>query len=173
LRCQEPEEAKESIMPYRLEDITAAERMEVATLLLAAEGAYGLVTGLARERGTSRPFLYALRDRARTALAQAVVPGRAGRPTREAGVVIDRHAVERDVVVLSQVVHASVRGIQECLEEMVGVERSVGWIEGVLQEAGRRAEGLVAVPDGPRQVAADEVYAGDSRCWRWWSRAVG
>jgi len=40
------------------------------------------------------------------------------------------------------------------------VERSVGWIEGVLQEAGRRAEGLVAVPDGPRQVAADEVYAG-------------
>lgn len=40
------------------------------------------------------------------------------------------------------------RGIQECLEEMVGVERSVGWIEGVLQEAGRRAEALVAVPDG-------------------------
>jgi len=147
-------------MPYRLEDITAAERMEVATLLLAAEGAYGLVTGLARELGTSRQFLYDLRDRARTALAQAVVPGRAGRPTREARLVIDRHAVERDVVVLSQVGHASVRGIQECLEEMVGVERSVGWIEGVLQEAGRRAEGLVAVPDGPRQVAADEVYAG-------------
>ena len=32
-------------MPYRLEDITAAERMEVATLLLGPEGAYGLVTG--------------------------------------------------------------------------------------------------------------------------------
>ncbi len=147
-------------MPYRLEDITAAERTKVATLLLAAEGEYGLVTGLARELGTSRQFLYDLRDRARTALTQAVAPGRAGRPAQDERLVIDRHAVARDVVVLSQVAHASVRGIQECLEEMVGVERSVGWIEGVLQEAGRRAEGLVAVPEGPRQVAADEVYAG-------------
>jgi len=101
LEVSRTQETKESIMPYRLEDSTAAERMEVATLLLAAEGAYGLVTGLARELGTSRQFLYALRDRARTALAQAVVPGRAGRPTRDARVVIDRHAVERDVVVLS------------------------------------------------------------------------
>ncbi len=56
-------------MPYRLEDSTAAERMEVATLLRAAEGASGLGTGLARERSTSRQFVYDLRDRARTALA--------------------------------------------------------------------------------------------------------
>ena len=146
-------------MPYRLEHITAAERMAVATVLLAGEGQYGVVTALAGALGTSRQFLYTLRDRARTALAQAVAPGRPGRPTVAAQLVVDRAAVERDVVILSQVAHASVRGIQECLEEMVGVERSVGWIEGVLQEAARRAEGLTPVPEGPRQVAADEVYA--------------
>jgi len=69
--------------------------------------------------------------------------------------VVDEAAVERAVLVLSQVGHASVRGVQESLGEMLGVERSAGWIEGVLQEAAR----LTAVPEGPRQVAADEVYA--------------
>jgi len=43
---------------------------------------------------------------------------------------------------------------------VLGVERSVGWVEGVLQEAARRADAVQATPEGPRQVAADEVYAG-------------
>ena len=74
--------------------------------------------------------------------------------------MIDRAAVERAAVVLSQVGPAAVRGIQECLAEVLGVERSVGWVEGVLQEAARRADAVQATPEGPRQVAADEVYAG-------------
>jgi hypothetical protein len=41
-------------MPDRLEHITAAERVEIASLLLATEGAYGVVSGLARELGWAR-----------------------------------------------------------------------------------------------------------------------
>jgi len=89
-----------------LEHITAAERMAVATVLLAGEGQDGVVTALAGALGTSRQFLYTRRDRARTALAQAVAPGRPGRPTVAAQLVVDRAAVERDVVILSQVAHA-------------------------------------------------------------------
>jgi hypothetical protein len=98
-------------------------------------------------------------------MERAVAPGQPGRPTVDGRLVIDRAAVERAAVeraavVLSQVGPAAVRGIQECLAEVLGVERSVGWVEGVLQEAARRADAVQATPEGPRQVAADEVYAG-------------
>jgi len=98
-------------MPDRLEHITAAERVEIASLLLATEGAYGVVSGLARELGTSHQFLYELRARARAAMERAVAPGQPGRPTVDGRLVIDRAAVERAAVVLSQVGPAAVRGI--------------------------------------------------------------
>jgi len=146
-------------MPYRLEHITADARVEIGCACLLFAGTYGLMTHLAREVGVSRQFLYKMRARTRAALEQALAPGVAGRPAVEERLVVDDAVVERAVLVLSQVGHASVRGVQESLAEILGVERSVGWIEGVLQEAARRAEGLTAAPEGPRQVAADEVYA--------------
>ena len=73
---------------------------------------------MAREVGTSRQFLCALCDRAWTALAQALAPGQPGRPPVKRRLVIDQVAMERDVVVvLSQVAHASVRGISGMLGE--------------------------------------------------------
>jgi len=146
-------------MPYRVEHITADDRMEIGCACLLFAGEYGLMTQVAREVGVSRQFLYKMRARTRAAREQALAPGVAGRPAVEERLVVDDAAVKRAVLRLSQVGHAAVRGIQECLADMRGVERSVGWIEGVLQEAARRAEVLTAAPEGPRQVAADEVYA--------------
>lgn len=131
--------------PYRLEHSTAAERMERTSLLLATEGEYGVVTALARELGTSRQFLYYYSAGTHADGAGAGPGPRSGRPTVDRRLVVDRTALERAVLVLSQVGHASVRGIQECLEEMWGVARSVGWIEGVLQEAAERGVAIAGV----------------------------
>src|SRR5437899_1149781 len=89
-------------MPVRLEHSTVAERMDLGCLLLLSAGQYGLITHVAHDLGTSRQFLYTLRHTARTALEQAFAPRQAGRPCREQRLLVDRTALERSVVVLSQ-----------------------------------------------------------------------
>ena len=70
-------------------------------------------------------------------------------------------AVPRAILVRSQVAQAAVRESQECLSEVLGVTRSVGYLEGVVPEAGRRAQALAVVPPVPLQVAAEEPCAAD------------
>jgi hypothetical protein len=146
-------------MPFRLEHITLAERMELGCLCLLGQGRYGVITDLAAALGTSRQFLYRLRARAHRALEGALAPGQPGRPALDRRLVVDERAVQRAILVLSQVAQASVREIQECLGELLGIARSVGYIEGVLQEAGRRAQALAVVPAAPLHVEADETFA--------------
>ena len=146
-------------MPFRLEHITLADRLELGCLCLLGAGQYGLITDLAAALGTSRQFLYTLRARARQALERGLAPGQPGRPGVDRRLEVDDLAVQRAVLVLSQVAQASVREIQECLREILGVERSVGYIAGVLQEAGRRAQALAVVPPGPLHIEADETFA--------------
>jgi len=73
--------------------------------------------------------------------------------------VVDRAAGARALLVLHRVAGAAVRPIQECLAEILGVERSLGSIEAVLQEAARRALALAPAPPRPPQALADEVFA--------------
>ncbi len=151
-------------MPFRLEHITLADRMELGCRCLLQAHQYGLVTQLAREHGTSRQFLYELRERAQSALENALAARTPGRPTIDQRLVVDQNHLERSILVLNQVAYASVRSIQVCLEELLEARRSLGSIEVVLTEAARRAEALVVVPrqDGPLQVGslvADELYA--------------
>jgi hypothetical protein len=146
-------------MPFRLEHITLAERVELGCLCLLGAGRYGLITALAGELGTSRQFLYTLRARAHQALARALAAGPPGRPAVEQRLVVDELAVQRAILVLSQVAQASVREIQECLGEVLGVTRSVGYIDGVVQEAARRARALSVAPPAPVHAEADELFA--------------
>ncbi len=59
-------------MPFRLEHITLADRLELGCLCLLGQGTYGLISDLAAALGTSRQFLYRLRDGARRALEEAL-----------------------------------------------------------------------------------------------------
>jgi hypothetical protein len=147
------------VVPFRLEHITLAERVELGCLCLLGAGRYGLISALAGELGTSRQFLYTLRARAHQALERALAAGPPGRPAVEQRLVVDELAVQRAILVLSQVAHASVRAIQECLGEVLGVTRSVGYIDGVLQEAARRARALSVAPPAPVHAEADELFA--------------
>src|SRR6266536_1118774 len=112
--CVDPS-CRERAMPFRLEHITVPERVKLGCTCLLFSGQYGLVTTLAREYGTSRQFFYDLRERTRRALEPALSPGRPGRPALDRRLVVDERAAERAVLVLHQVAHASVRGIQACL----------------------------------------------------------
>jgi hypothetical protein len=146
-------------MPFRLKNITVAERIELVCTCLLSNRQYGRVTELAREYGTSRQFLYALRHQARSALELALAPGTPGRPPLEQRLVIDDLALDRAILVLSQAAHASVRAIQECLGQILQVPRSLGAIHAVLAEAATRARALRVVPTGPVHVVADETFA--------------
>ena len=53
-------------MPFRLEHITLADRVELGRACLLVAGQYGAMTELAAALGTSRQFLYTLRARARS-----------------------------------------------------------------------------------------------------------
>ena len=146
-------------MPFRLEHITVAERIKLGCALELFAGQYGLVTELAQDYATSRQFLYSLRQKTRLALENALAAGRAGRPLLDQRLVIDDLALQRAILVLSQVTHASVRAIQESLRHILQVERSVGAIHGVLAEAGCRACQLRVIPDQAVSVVIDEIFA--------------
>lgn len=146
-------------MPFRLEHITLADRVALGCRCLLGAHQYGLVTQLAREHGTSRQFLYELRERARVALVTTFAPGVPGRPSVDQRLVVDQNLVERAILVLNQVAYASARSVQVCLEELLEVKRSLGTIEGVLAEAGRRAEALLVDPCPLGLLVADELYA--------------
>ncbi len=146
-------------MPFRLEHITLGDRVELGCRCLLFAGRYGLVTELASDYGTSRQFLYDLRERARAALETALAPGVAGRPAVDYRLHVDQAFLDRAILVLNQVVHATIRGIQETLAEILQVQRSIGAIHGVLAEAAARARALQVVPGRPVQGEADEIFA--------------
>ena len=146
-------------MPFRLEHITLAERIELGCTLLLFAGQYGLVSELARDHATSRQFLYSLRQKTHAALESALAAGKSGRPRLDQRLVVDPLAVQRAILVLNQVAHASVRAIQESLAQILRVERSLGTIHGVLAEAGCRARQLTVIPDHAVGVVVDEIFA--------------
>jgi hypothetical protein len=147
-------------MPFRLEHITVADRIDIGCTCLVRPRQYGLVTDLAQCYGTSRQFIYDLRDRTRRALEQVLAPGQPGRPAIDQRLAVDRCAVARGILVLNQVAHASVRAIQECLDAILEVPRSLGAIHAVLRDAHQRAL-QVLPPAGATPVAvdADELFA--------------
>jgi transposase-like protein len=57
--------------------------------------------------------------------------------------------------------HASYRGIQACLEELLGLHVSLGTISAIVQAAGHRAQSWLEqqVPRQGRVVALDEQYS--------------
>ena len=149
-------------MPYRVEDITIQERVKLSCQMVAHQGEYGLVTRLAGEYGVSRQYLYELRDRTLAAAQLELSPRSAGRKRVDQRLQVDELLVARAILVLNQVAHASIRDIRECLEEILGVHRSVGSIHRVLQTAAARAYALPQpVPNHPILAVADEVYAAD------------
>src|SRR5262245_56662877 len=95
-----------------------AQRIHLASHMIAHQGKYGLVSQLSRENNISRQSLYTLKSRGQEVMESVF---RAKQEARER-----MTPIERAVLILFTEGHASREGIQICLEELLGVHVSTG-----------------------------------------------
>ncbi len=131
---------------------TPIQRAQVVCQMLAHAGEYGVVTDLSRSVGVSRQTLYTWAERASQVLAQAFLPTPA--------VSVVTPALERAILTLLVEGHASIRGIQACLQATTHQHVSLGTISTVIAEAQRRAQAWMTshAPPTSRALALDEIY---------------
>lgn len=133
---------------------TVDQRVSWISQLLAHSGTYGVVTQISRTNGVPRQTLYRWKEKGQAALEQVLQSG--PEPTK-----VKPHAdLERAILTLLVEGHASERGIQACLEGLLGVQVGLGLISAVVQRAGQRALDWMGkhVPTSTRGLALDELY---------------
>jgi hypothetical protein len=125
---------------YRVPELDLSTRQAIAMEMLqdVKERGWGRVTELAGKHQVSRTLLYQIRDRASAALTEALAPNEPGPQPKTQMVEVNEALVRRAIMVLPMV-QGSVRDIQTGLELLLGVERSVGFIHGTLQEVAEKA----------------------------------
>lgn len=133
---------------------TVEQRVEVVSRLIAQRGSYGAVTQLSRQIGTSRQTLYTWKGKGQQALEQALTPVKA------TGAEEATLRIERAILRLLMEGHASYRGIQACLWELLGEQVSLGKIAAVVQQACQRAQQWFRdhAPATAGGLALDEMY---------------
>jgi transposase-like protein len=132
---------------------TVAQRVQWVSQVIASEGSYGVVSQMSRQHQVSRQTLYGWKAKGHSSLQAALEPGKPETKRRV--------QLERAVLTLLVQGHASYRGIQACLQELLGLEISVGTITAIVQSAGDRAQSWLRqqVPAEGRVVALDEQYS--------------
>jgi hypothetical protein len=151
-------------MPFQRDDITIENRVQVVTTLLSEPKDYGLVTRLAREYGISRQSLYTMLRRGRAALAESLGPRSPGRPALALPLVLDKNRLDRAIVTFTTAGHASIEGVQLCVEEAFDLHRGTGYISGVLKQAGVAAHANLEqlCPPQPIRADLDEIFSGST-----------
>jgi len=132
---------------------TTEQRVQIVSELLANAGQYGMVSSVSRRYEVSRETLYTWKREGKEAL-KAVFTAKEQPGGQEI-------SLERAVLTLLTEGHASYRGIQVCLESLLGIPISIGKIAAIVQEAGRKAQAWMEhqVPGGKRALAIDEQYS--------------
>ncbi len=132
---------------------TVSQRVHWVSALLAGEASYGVVSQMSRKYEVSRQTFYSWKAKGQQALQEALAPKQ---PQVEAG-----SELHRAVLTLLVQGHASYRGIQACLKELLGLDVSLGTISAIVQTAGQRAQDWLVqqVPTEGRVVALDEQYS--------------
>lgn len=132
---------------------TVSQRVQWVSQLIAASGSYGMVSQMSRQYEVSRQTLYSWKAKGLSRLQAALEPSPAA-TTRSV-------ALERAVLTLLVEGHASYRGIQACLKELLGLHVSLGTITAIVQRAGQRAQDWVGqqVTEQGRVLALDEQYS--------------
>lgn len=132
---------------------TPAQRMRLASCMLAHEGKYGMVSQLSREHDISRQSLYTLRAKGQEGMESVFCP--------KDRLTVEKVQIRRAVLKLLTDGHASREGIQQCIEEILGVHVSLGEISAIIHEAGKRAQEWLDqhIPEGMRALVFDEQYS--------------
>jgi len=111
---------------------------------------------LSQQIGVARQTLYRWKARGQAALEAAFSPVA---PRAEGG---PAH-LERAILTLLLEGHASYRGIQACLQVLLGQHVSLGKIAGVVERAGKLAQDWIGcdAPETRRSLALDELYGSE------------
>ena len=131
---------------------TPCQQVQWVSTLLAHRGSYGVVTMVSQELGVARQTLYRWKAKGQAALEAAFTPVLHS---------ADRSCLlERAILTRLLEGHASYRGIQRCLQTLLGQEVSLGTITAVVQTAGQRAQQWLTsqMPTTARALALDELY---------------
>src|SRR6266849_1501931 len=132
---------------------TVTQRVQWVSQVIASEGSYGMVSQMSRQYEVSRQTLYSWKAKGYSSLQAALEPSQP--PTKRTV------QLERAVLTLLVQGHASYRGIQACLGELLGLHVSLGTITAIVQRAGQRAQDRVGqqVSEQGRVLALDEQYS--------------
>lgn len=151
---------------YQLAHLSLSTRLELAALMLNPFRPWGQVTGLSRQYGVSRKFLYALRDKAQQAIADALLPQKPGRKTKNQTIWVDENFIRRCIAICLSIVPGTVRTVRLLLELLFGVHRSTGFISQTAQALGAKAQQDNQSLYLPLQALAeaDEIFQGRQPC---------
>jgi hypothetical protein len=134
---------------------TSAQRLRLASSMIAHEGIYGHVSQLSREHDISRQSLYKLRVQGQKGMERVFYPKE--RETEE------EIGIPQAVLTLLVEGHASREGIQRCIEKLLGIHVSTGKISAIIHEAGEKAQEYLkrCIPQEMKALALDEQYANE------------
>jgi transposase-like protein len=132
---------------------TPRQRAYWVSALVASKGSYGVVSQMSRNYQVSRQTLYSWKERGQRALEATFEPRKVQHEAAQ--------QLERAVLTLLVEGHASYRGIQACLKELLGLDVSLGTITAIVQAAGHRAQSWLEqqMPEEGRVMALDEQYS--------------
>ncbi len=144
---------------YQLSQLDLSTRIGLAVRMLDPDRSWGEVTQLARSYGTSRKFLYLLRDRTAQAIQASLAPQMPGPQRSTAWLQLDRHFLQKAILILS-LLPPSLRNLQRVLALLFGQACSLGYIQRTLQGAGERAraDNQRLQPTQPILAEADEIF---------------
>jgi hypothetical protein len=107
------------------------ERMAISVQALAG---HQTITGLAGGAGVSRKFVYQLRDRAQTALADAFAPTIADDQVLF-HLPVTKDWLRQTALGLTLICHSSYRGVHEFCRDLLGVNVAVGTVSNIIHDA--------------------------------------
>ena len=143
-------------------DITRSLRLLIASAVDLGEARpHGMITWFAAVLGTSRQTIY---DIGETWIAatwtQAGLSSVTESPSER------RNRIARAALTMLVVGAMRLRGVELCLEQLLGERRSLGWLSGLVDEAGQRAGAVLEAAEwtgaGEMITARDELFFGDT-----------
>lgn len=151
-------------MLFQREDITVPERVRLVATMIGNPDRYGLVSRLARDYRLSRQTLYTMLHRGQDALSASLSARAPGRPGPALTLTVDKNRLDRAITTFTTAGHTSLEGVQVCLEEAFDLRRSIGYISGVLDQAGVGAHANLGhtCPAKPIRADLDEIFSGST-----------
>jgi len=150
-------------MGARRNDITGAERAQIAIEAMPRHRPYGTITRLATNHRVSRQTIYNIADVGEQVLRKEMEPGQHGPQPKEKAVQVDRNRLERSTVVLTEA-GVSQRDVTLCLEEMLDTKLSSSWVNAQLAKREEIAEEINQrmQPKARETLSGDEIYSNGS-----------